>query len=78
MATIESGKWIAFWLKSACCSTCTKKIKKGDLSGEAGWRGLDWQNETEGEVVGGGSGRQKRDRGVLSRFPTLTSTQTGT
>ena len=52
MATIESGKWIAFWLKSACCSTCTKKIKKGDLSGEAGWRGLDWQNETEGETKG--------------------------
>jgi hypothetical protein len=49
--------------------------KKGDLSGEARWRGLDWQNETEGEMVG--LGRQKRDKGVLSRFPTLTSTQTG-
>jgi hypothetical protein len=36
--------------------------KKGDVSGEARWRGLDWQNETEREVVG--LGRQKRDKGV--------------
>jgi hypothetical protein len=40
--------------------------KKGTLSGEERWRGLDWQNETEREVVGLGSrvsAAKKRDRG---------------